>query len=56
MKQESVQFPDDGVTEFPYYGTSMEKHIQFAGSMPPHRFRASGNPFHPQCLVMCKSP
>ena len=33
MKQESVQFPDRGVTEFPYYGTSMGKHMQFAGSM-----------------------
>ena len=43
MKQESVQFPDCGVTEFPYYGTSTEKHMQFVGSMLPHRFRASGN-------------
>ena len=54
MKQESVQFPDCGVTEFPYYGTSTEKHMQFVGSMLPHRFRASGNPCHPQCLGMCK--
>ena len=54
MKQESVQFLDRGVTEFPYYGTNTEKHMQFVGSMLPHRFRASGNPCHPQCLGMCK--
>ena len=35
MKQKPIQFPNHGMSEFPYYGTSMRKHKQFPGSTLP---------------------
>ena len=54
MKQKPVQFPNHGMSEFPYYGTSMGKHRQFPGSALPYMFRVNANPCNPRCLGMCK--
>ena len=56
VKQKFMQFPDDGMSEFPYYGTSMRKHRQFPGSALPYRFGVSGNPCNPWCLEKCEFP
>ena len=46
--------PNQGMSEFPHYGTSLGKHRQLSGCALSHRFRVSGKPCKPQCLVMCK--
>ena len=35
VKQKSIQFPSDGTSEFPYYRTSMGKHIPSRGKNIP---------------------
>ena len=56
VKYKSAQFPKHGMTEFPYYGTSIGKHRQFADSAVPNRFRASRNICNHQCLGMYNFP
>ena len=55
MKQKPIQFPNHGMSEFAYYGTSMGKRRQFPGSTIPYRFRVNGNPCNPHCLWMSNS-
>ena len=56
MKLKSIQWPNHGMSEFPYYRASMGKYRQFLGSALYYRFRISGNPCKTHCLGMCKFP
>ena len=49
-----MQFPNDEMSEFPYYRIGMGKHRQFQGSALTHRFRFDKNLCNPQCLGMYK--
>ena len=51
-----TQFPNDGMSEFPYSKTRMGKHRQFPGSTLPYKFRVNGNPCNHQSPGMCKFP
>ena len=50
VKQKSMQFPNHGMNEFLYNGTSMERHRHFPDCALPHRSKVSGNPSKPQCM------
>ena len=56
MNQKSIQFPNNGMSEFSYYTINMEKYRQFPDSDLPYRFRVDKNSWNTQCLRMYKFP